>query len=360
MKSTFPRRENTEQVTEIVRILLVEDNPGDARLLRETLAERRDFPVELLHVETLSAGLDRLAQERIQAVLLDLDLPDSRGLDTVTRITSQEAEVPIIVLTSLDDRAMALEAVRQGAQDFLVKDQSVDTELLLRTIRYSIERKRVVLELKASNRKLEKALSELSKAQEEIVLRERMKALGQMASGIAHDFNNSLVPILAYSDLLRTNPKILEDPAGRFIERIHTAAIDATLVVKRLQDFYRREESSEAFELVNFNQVVEQVVAMTRPRWKDQVKAFGIDIIVETNLGDLPETEAKTAELRDLFTNLIFNAVDAMPDGGKIAISSSHSAGDIQVEVKDTGEGMSEDVLNRCCEPFYSTIWLCT
>ena len=337
---------------EITRVLLIEDNPGEALLLRTSLAELDDFPVEVLHARTLSMGIDWLAREMIEVVLLDLGLPDSQGLDTVTKLISQETEVPIVVLTGLDDKTVALEAMKRGAQDFLVKDALVDSELLVRTIRYSIERKRAELALRESNRQLEEALRELRKAQERIVLQERMKALGQMASGIAHDFNNALVPIVAYSDLLRTNPKVFGAREQSFVEKIHTAA---TIVVKRLQEFYRREQYSEESELVNFNQVVEQAVALTRPRWKDQIKAFGIEINVETELGDLPETEAKEAELRDLLMNLIFNAVDATSEGGTVTISTSHIADHIQVEVKDTGKGMSEEVLSRCYEPFYST-----
>ncbi len=123
-----------------VRILLVEDNPGDARLLRETLVETLFSRFELIHVEELSEGLQRLQQEHFDLILLDLMLPDEQGFGTFTRTHSQAPRVPIIVLTGLDDETLAFKAVREGAQDYLVKGQ-FDGNLLVRAMRYATERK---------------------------------------------------------------------------------------------------------------------------------------------------------------------------------------------------------------------------
>lgn len=124
-----------------IRILLVEDNPGDARLLRESLMEVDSFRFDLTHVSTLSGGLERLAESVTDVVLLDLSLPDSFGLDSFIQVHAQAPGVPFVVLTGLADETLAIEAVRQGAQDYLVKGQ-VDPELLIRSIHYAIERKR--------------------------------------------------------------------------------------------------------------------------------------------------------------------------------------------------------------------------
>jgi signal transduction histidine kinase len=124
-------------------ILLVEDNPGDALLLKEAL---RDFnhtpPFELIHVERLALGIERTKQERFAAVLLDLSLPDAKGLETVVRMHQEARALPIIVLTGLDDNSVALEAVRAGAQDYLIKGE-IDGKLLVRSLSYAIERKRL-------------------------------------------------------------------------------------------------------------------------------------------------------------------------------------------------------------------------
>jgi signal transduction histidine kinase/DNA-binding response OmpR family regulator len=125
-----------------IKVLLIEDNPGDARLIQELLREAATARFELLHVERLAAGLERLGEEKFDVLLLDLGLPDSQGPD-----------VPIVLLTALDDKAFALEAVRQGAQDYLVKGQ-VDGNLLIRALCYAIERKRVEEALQRRNREL--------------------------------------------------------------------------------------------------------------------------------------------------------------------------------------------------------------
>jgi PAS domain S-box-containing protein len=132
-----------------IKALLIEDNPADARLLREMLVEVGDAPFELVWADRLSTGLERLAAGDIDAVLLDLSLPDSHGLDTFLQVQAQVPRVPITVLSGLDDAVLALQAVREGAQDYLVKGK-IDSNLLIRAIRYAIERKRTEEALRES------------------------------------------------------------------------------------------------------------------------------------------------------------------------------------------------------------------
>ena len=129
-----------------IKVLLIEDNPGDARLIREMLAEVRGATFDLEWVDRLSAGLERLAEGGFDMVLLDLGLPDSQGIDTFVTLQAQAPRVPIIVLTGLDDEALAVKAVQEGAQDHLVKGQ-VDSHALVRSIRYAVERHRLLREL---------------------------------------------------------------------------------------------------------------------------------------------------------------------------------------------------------------------
>ena len=154
-----------------INALLIEDNPGDARLIREMLAEGREVPFDLECVEQLSAGLERLSAEDIDVVLLDLSLPDSQGLDTFTRLRDQASRVPIVVLTSLDDQEAGVKAVRKGAQDYLVKGQA-DGHLLVRAIYYAIARKQVEEALRRARDELEvrvrERTAELSGVNEEL------------------------------------------------------------------------------------------------------------------------------------------------------------------------------------------------
>jgi diguanylate cyclase (GGDEF)-like protein len=133
-------------MSEIFNVLLIEDNPGDARLLQEMLAEEPVAPFRLQCADRLSRGMEMLSEDKVELLLLDLSLPDSHGLETFAKVYAHSPKVPIIVLTGNDDRALALSAVKAGAQDYLFKG-SLERELLVRSMQYSIERKRYQEEL---------------------------------------------------------------------------------------------------------------------------------------------------------------------------------------------------------------------
>ena len=143
--------EETTQKT--IRVLLVEDNPGDARLLRDTLAEVDSARFELTHVDRLSTALERLSERGFDVILLDLSLPDSWGLDSFYQVHAQEPAVPIVILTSFDVEGFTIEAVQRGAQDYLIKGQT-DRTLMVRSLRYAIERKRAEAALRVAESRL--------------------------------------------------------------------------------------------------------------------------------------------------------------------------------------------------------------
>ncbi|MBW4524672.1 MAG: response regulator [Phormidium tanganyikae FI6-MK23] len=125
----------------LIKVLLIEDNPGDARLLQELLIEVRSQRFELTQVEQLNQGLQQLQDHSFDVILLDLSLPDTQGLETFIRLYNHDRNTPIVVITGLNDETLASRAVQSGAQDYLVKDQ-VTSDILVRSIRYAIERKR--------------------------------------------------------------------------------------------------------------------------------------------------------------------------------------------------------------------------
>lgn len=212
---------------------------------------------------------------------------------------------------------------------------------------------------------------QLRRTQEQVSRQERLNALGQMASGIAHDFNNALVPIAGYTDILLDHPGQLQDTQKvlRCLRLIQTGVRDAASVVSRLREFYRRRKDSEKFQPVELNQMVEQVIDLTRPKWRDEALARGCTIEMRAELEPIPSVLGSASELREMLTNLIFNALDAMPKGGTITIKTlrAHPApetgGDrsggqserVSLEVSDTGVGMTEETRQRCLEPFFST-----
>lgn len=148
---------------ETIQALLVEDNPGDARLVEEMLSDAGQHSVNLEHADKLSGGLKRLNKNSIDVILLDLKLPDSEGLDTFTEMHARAPELPIIVLSGLGDEKVAVEAVRNGAQDYLVKGD-VSEDLLIRSIRYAIERKRIQESSRIKERAIEWSLNPVAMA----------------------------------------------------------------------------------------------------------------------------------------------------------------------------------------------------
>lgn len=212
-------------------------------------------------------------------------------------------------------------------------------------------------DLREVNRELEKALAELKATQQQVIQQERLRALGQMASGIAHDFNNTLTPILGFSDLLLEKPGLLENQKDtrQFLGYLRTAARDAANVVERLRQFYRPLEQDEKFAVVDLNALARQVVLLTEPKWRGQSQAKGATVYVKTNLQSIPAVAADESALREVLTNLIFNAVDAMPAGGEITLETAAESECSVLRVRDSGMGMTEEVRQRCLEPFFST-----
>jgi signal transduction histidine kinase/ActR/RegA family two-component response regulator/HAMP domain-containing protein len=214
---------------------------------------------------------------------------------------------------------------------------------------------------------LQQAYNELKETQQAVMQEERLRALGQMASGIAHDINNALCPIVVYSDLLLQSRTGMEAGAVRQLQNIKTAGEDIAHIVSRMREFYRKREDQDSLTEVSLNKMAIQVVDLTRPRWRDIPQARGITIQMQTDLdGKVPEIPGNESEIREAITNLILNAVDAMPDGGTLTLRTRVLGFDpknreesnrthVSLEVCDTGMGMSEETRKRCLEPFFST-----
>jgi signal transduction histidine kinase/sensor domain CHASE-containing protein/ActR/RegA family two-component response regulator len=203
---------------------------------------------------------------------------------------------------------------------------------------------------------LQDAYDHLRRTQEAAVQQERLRALGQMASGIAHDINNALAPVVGYAELLLRSESALSARARRQITSIHTAGGDIAHTVTRMREFYRDRGSRDVLLPVELNGLLEQVVDLTRPRWRDMPQAEGRVIRVETDLRPgVPTIMGIESEIREAVTNLVFNAVDAMPEGGAITLRTGVSGPTVTLEVADTGSGMDEATRRQCLEPFFST-----
>jgi PAS domain S-box-containing protein len=198
-----------------------------------------------------------------------------------------------------------------------------------------------------------KNVTEERRLRERLLQSEKLSALGEMAAGIAHNFNNVLTTILGQTQLLAHNPADLNvvQKRSRIIDK---AAKDGATMVQRIGRFARGTATSE-FKLIDLNQIVKEALETTQPIWKGRAQHEGRPVEVVMELGAIPLVHGRSSELREVLVNLILNAVDAMPKGGKLLLCSRQGNGAVYVEVSDNGIGMSDDVKCRIFDPFFTT-----
>jgi signal transduction histidine kinase/ActR/RegA family two-component response regulator len=212
---------------------------------------------------------------------------------------------------------------------------------------------------------LQQAYDDLRQTQQVVMQQERLRALGQMASGIAHDINNAISPVALYTESLLENEPGLSARARNYLETIQHAIEDVTHTVARMREFYRQRDTQLALAPIQLNPLVKHAIDISRARWSDMPQQRGVSIEMKIELeSELPVVMGLESEIREALVNLIFNAVDAMPNGGTLSLrtrslppppNSNGSRGSVLLEVIDTGAGMDEDTRRRCLEPFFTT-----
>ncbi len=356
------------------RILIIDDDKAGAAALVRVLKTAGFQHCTIINCPLVAA--DRLLEINPDLVLLDQHMESLSGIEVLTRINdliAPPARPPVLMLTADTSPEVKHEALAAGVTDFLSKP--VDTvemilrignlltsrELYQRCQLYSNGLERLVDrrtgDLQQRTADLEKAIAELQETQQQVIQQERMRALGTMASGIAHDLNNGLSLILGYGDMLLSDKEIV--PAGSLVEtyvqEMVLAGRDNAALVKRLREFYRPEDTHEPRQAVNLNDLVDQALTLTAPRWQAQADGKGATIKIRKDLCEIPNIAGTSADLREVLTNLIFNAVDAMPRGGRLCLRTRSKRDTVRLEVSDTGSGMTEEVRRNCLEPFFTT-----
>jgi signal transduction histidine kinase/ActR/RegA family two-component response regulator len=196
-------------------------------------------------------------------------------------------------------------------------------------------------------------IAEQERIREQYAQIEKLSALGELASGVAHDFNNTLAGILGRAQLLLSSKDPEKIEAG--LQLIIKTAKDGAKTIKRIQDFARQRRDHD-FQPVSLDQILLDVREITRPRWKSRAESEGVHINLEIQLGsDDARVLGDESELREVLVNMVFNAVDAMPHGGTITLSTQEAGEEVEIRVADTGAGMSEDVRSRVFDPFFTT-----
>ena len=336
-------------------------DPADAALSVASVGPASELLAPLLSMSARSTvaidanGLSRCLQGRL------VYEPDLRTMAFAfaQRLTQGGLHALVLAPLQVESRVFGMLVVaRRQANSF----SSGDCELLLQLSEH--------MALAAHQAQLHDALQtaydDLRQTQQAAAQQDRLRALGQMASGIAHDINNALSPAALYTESLLERETSLSAQARGQLQTIERAIGDVSATVARMREFYRPHDAQPALMPLLLDQLVRQVVDLTRARWSDMPQRRGVVIELQTELApQLPHVPGIESEIREALVNLVFNAVDAMPDGGRLTLRTrvddptETTAGapprTVCVDVIDTGIGMDEETSRRCLEPFFTT-----
>jgi sigma-B regulation protein RsbU (phosphoserine phosphatase) len=317
-----------------IKILLVEDNPYDAELLREMLLGVPSVQFEWVHVPLLGEALKRLREEKFDAILLDLSLPDSQGQETLAKAYAQAHDIPIVVLTGHSDENLAIRTVHQGAQDYLVKGQ-VDGPTLIRAVRYAIERHRLLTELDRGRQ-------------------QQLKIKDQFLSHVSHELRSPLAVIHQFVTILLDRlGGDLSPEQTEYLEIILRNVNQLRKMIEDLLEVTRAETGKLALhpQLTPVDELVDEILSALR------IAAAGKGIALsEETSADLPLAYADPNRVRQVLMNLIDNAIKFTPEDGNIRVRAEVSPEDpffVRLAVSDTGCGISAEERQRIFEPMY-------
>ncbi len=341
------------------RVLLVEDEQTLREMIQLAL---EDDGFDVAPASSAEEGLSLFESSTWSVAVLDIVLPGMNGMQLLERIRRLSPDTEVIIMTSHASVETAIKAIRQGAYDYVEKPFDDIEEIALR-VRKAVDRRslaignrRLLKELRDRYEDLRKAHEALTTTQEQLVRSERVKAVGQMAAGVAHDFNNALSGIMGKAQLLKLRAAAGEAGPGEIdveLEAIIRLSVQAAETIKRVQNFTQQKPAPEA--ALDINSLIREAVNMTRPKWGAQCDAEGRRIEISYELGEAGVARGNAVEITQVISNLIFNAVEAMPGGGVLTFRSSVEGDWVVVEVADTGHGMDDATRSRLFEPFFTT-----
>ena len=324
-----------------LKVLLVEDNPGDARLIQESLADASDQSFDLEIAETLRTGLQRLQFGGIDAMLLDLALPDSFGMETFVRARAQALGVAIIVLTGLADDSLALKLVQGGAQDFVAK-VDVSGNNLTRAILYAVERERLEQEFRKLNLELEQRVKDRTAE-----LEASNRDLEAFSFSVSHDLRAPLVNLIAFADLLETKCSTQLDTDGaKYLTRIHEAAFKMSRLIDDMLRLAKVGRQGLRKKQVALRELVDEVLAELGTVIEKRV--------IDWRITALPVIDCDYGLMKQVLANLISNAVKYTRPVEKaiIEVGQMTVQGRVVFFVRDNGVGFDMKSAVKLFAPF--------
>ena len=333
-----------------IRVLIVEDSPADFRLDCELLKGRLNPRFVVEGAGTLAAALTKLPAGA-DAVLLDLDLPDSRGLETLERVVKRAPGVPIIVLTGINDDALGLEALQRHATDYLPKGE-LDTWLLVRSIQYAIERKRSESVLQKDKEALSALVSEkadeLLRVREEAQTAKRLADIGILAATVAHELRNPLAGIkMAAANIRR---KAANPALASHLSTIEKKVQESDQIIGNLLSYSKIKPPH--YEVVDVFDLLDATAEEALQR------SAGRGLTLRRDIATLKgfRLEADPIQLKEVFTNVLNNSLDALEPGrGEIVVSAAVEGERLKVTIRDNGEGIAPEDIGQVFDPFFTT-----
>jgi len=317
-----------------LRVLLVEDNAGDARLFREMFRNEKSGSFELTHLVRLSDALNHLSKGEVDIVLLDMGLPDGHGLDTVRRAHAAAPHVPLIVLTGLDDETLAAEAMKEGAQDYLIKGQ-IENRALPRALRHAIERFRMQTET-------------------DLIRTNQLQYKDEFLSHISHELRSPLTAIYGFVTILLDGlAGELSSDQREYLEDVLRNTKQLKAMINDLLEVTRFQEGKLQIELQCIP--VSDAIAYTVSTLQEAATTKGIALSFDAD-SRLPLVCADPTRLRQILIILVENAIKFTPANGVVKIQARLFEKDsklLVLEVSDSGCGIPPDMTERIFERLF-------
>ena len=332
----------------ILKILLIEDNLAEARLLEEFLKQTQSKQFTLVHVKRLGEAVKELNKSTYDVILLDLTLPDSEGLSSLPILISLVPSLPIVVLTNTNDEKLAIEAVRRGAQDYLVK-RHVSVDVLVRSLCYAIERKQVLETLRADNQTLETRVQE--RTNELVKAKEINQFKSEFVSMLSHDIRNPLNTILLAAGLLQNDDdKVTKEKKLSHYQLIRSAIKNMAHLLDEASFIGKADSDKLECELMvmNLSAFCREIVA------ENQLAAGEKHVtLIFTVHGELEEALADESLLRHILGNLLNNAIKYSLPSGTVLFELIRQEKTVIFRIQDSGIGIPKEDQKQLFQPFH-------